>query len=164
MTYAKLPLPCVDYPFGYQDLNQVFDNHEDMQSVFEAEHSLETPSGSHAQPVAGEHRGRRFARSLLKFTPQSFAGGRAMSVDSIGPVMTSANSPSVGYVTVQVQNMTAWRAQACGYSSSSTRRFVSLNWSPTLPSGYPDTLVIKLNEGGVLADFPFSVLFWDPSP
>lgn len=163
MTYAKLPLPCVDYPFGFEDANQLVANNDAIKDLLEDEHSIDAPTIPKSLPAAGEHKGRRFARSLLKVSLQTINGQRAVVTETTGPVIASVLSPSTGLYTVVVQHLADWRALSCGFQTSAATRLVSMKWTQTLSAqGFPDTLIVKLASAGVLADFPFSLLIWEP--
>jgi len=160
MAYAKVPLPCTDYPFGINDLNQLIANNDTLFTAITAEHGDVQPPSSLYWEEMGRHNGRLAAKTVVKLSPTVVGGSRYVEVlNGPTPVLAGVSSPSVGEVTVNLTGISRRRvipmAEQVG---SSAVRWVSLGWEQTSALS---PIGVLLREDGVLADFPFYLVFWE---
>lgn len=161
MAYAKLPLPCVDYPFGFDDFNQLVANNVAHLASLTAEHGSQPHTSSPAAPWQrmGNHNGIRVARTVIKATPVQQGATRLVELSIAGPALHSIESPAVGDVRIKITGLGRFRARAFVEGLGSTPvRMVSLSWSQAAATVGIKFLGLLLHEDGALADFPFYVV------
>ena len=161
MAYAKLPLPCVDYPFGFDDFNQLIANNVAHLASMVADHGSLPPTTSSHSPWTrmGRHNGIRVARTVIKAEPQQQGASRLVVLSASGAALASIESPSVGDVRIAIQDLGRFRARAfVETTSSSVVRMVSLSWGHSTGNAGLQSLGLLLHEDGALADFPFYVV------
>ena len=166
MAYSKIPLPCGDYPFGKNDLNQLIENNDVLYDSIAEEHGI-TPGPASinnwwSQP--GRHNSRLISKTVLKLSPVEVNGARTVDVLSFPtPALVGVTSPSVGEVSISLGHIGRRRAIAQAEQiGNSVVRWASLGWDSLNASYYGAPMGVLLYEDGALADFPFYVVIWEP--